>query len=182
MVYLNSHNAHINTHYSPFDSNISRNPSHQLYSQPNNALPDNSQALMTSAPNKYHHQQNIWNSDNHQFNANTENGNDMIPYNGREIIVPSQLNEDNADNGNPPPPPLFQPPMNTNARFVGSDDSSVWHRQQQQQQQQQQHNSTSSSTNLKDSDIDGDTSTRRGLGIYMSSRQHYEDMIKRPPP
>ncbi|KAI8094758.1 fungal-specific transcription factor domain-containing protein [Thamnidium elegans] len=163
IVYLNSHNSHMNTHYPSFNSTMPRNSSHQIYPQPSsNTFSDNTQSIMTSVP-KYQ-QQHIWNSDN-QFNANTENDNDILPYNARDIVVPSQLNEDDAIQDNNAT--MYQTTTN---RFVGTGKSSVWPQQ----------NTNSSDIETTEPVPDGDTNMRRGLGIYMSSRQHYEDMIKRP--
>ncbi|GAA5795522.1 hypothetical protein HPULCUR_000880 [Helicostylum pulchrum] len=163
MVYLNSHNSHMNTHYPSFNSTMPRNPSHQIYPQPSsNTFSDNTQSVMSSVP-KYQ-QQHIWNSDS-QFNADGENNNDILPYNAKEIVVPSQLNEGNAIQDNNAT--MYQTTTN---RFVGTDESSVWPQQ----------NTNSSDIETTETVPDGDTNMRRGLGIYMSSRQHYEDMIKRP--
>lgn len=119
MVYLSSHDSHMNTHYPSFNSNMSRNSSHQIYPHPSsNTFSDSTQSIMTSVP-KYQ-QQHIWNSGN-RFNADTENNNDILPYNAREIVVPSQLNEGNAVQDNNAT--MYQTTTN---RFVSTDESSVW--------------------------------------------------------
>lgn len=103
MVYLNTHNSQLHPNYHQFNVNISTPPSRshqQQHAYSANTFPNtNSQ---TRSPH-------LWSAD-----ARFKPGN--LNYNTRDIVVPSQLNEE---------PNNVDPPMYGNTTFASSEES-IW--------------------------------------------------------
>lgn len=119
IVYSNTHNTQMHPHYHQFNVNIStRTPQHGYQQSPtsntfsNNLPPPSIHRHTRTQSNHLSQSQHIWNGDA-GFNSKSD------IYDSRDIVVPSQLNEDSAaDNNNRP--------TYGHTRFASSDESSIW--------------------------------------------------------
>lgn len=110
MVYLNTHNTPLHSHYQSYNNvNISTHTpprTQPQQQQPEHAFRANTYTSSSSSSNGQHqqHQQRLWD----RYKPN-------LPYD-RDIVVPSQLNEENNS---------VDPPMYGNTAFTNSEDS-IW--------------------------------------------------------
>ncbi|CAO0794495.1 unnamed protein product [Mucor circinelloides] len=173
MVYLD--NRYRFSSHNRDDSSNSNLPQHAGFDQP----PSNT--TTTQLWPSSHHRQTSSSLDQ-QFSLNNRSeSNDVLSYNTGDIVVPSQLlvDDNTSDNSiyqsqqslqpSQPQQPQTQSVTNSPTRYTAqhlntnAPSNLIWQ-------------DPGNSTNMND---DSNHANNNGLDVYMSSRQHYQDMIKR---